>query len=55
MYLEAMEELFLNNNVTILDENVKNVFLDANSDMSKKTKRKIVLIDNQKNKEDDDR
>ena len=55
MYLEAMEELFLNNNVTILDENVKNVFLDANSDMSKNTERKMVLIDNQKNKEDDDR
>jgi len=29
IYLETMEELFSKNNITIIDENVKNVFLDG--------------------------
>ena len=38
MYLEAMEELFANNKITIIDDNVKNVFLGEknNDDVDKK-------------------
>ena len=29
MYLDVMENLFENNSITIIDDNVKNVFLDS--------------------------
>ena len=42
MYLDAMEELFSKNKITIVDENVKNVFLD-NKDSSIGNKEKEAI------------
>ena len=36
MYLDTMEDLLLNNKITIIDENVKNVFINSNDDIGRK-------------------
>ena len=46
MYLDTMEDLLLNNKITIIDENVKNVFINNNRNIDK---RKVAIsnIDSQ--------
>lgn len=51
IYLETMEELFLKNNITIIDENVKNVFLDGKD--IKNDKKLATTIENTENENDE--
>ena len=50
MYLDTMEDLLLNNKITIIDENVKNVFINNNRNIDK---RKVAIsnIDSQISKD----
>lgn len=51
IYLETMEELFAKNNITIIDENVKNVFLDGKD--IKNDKKLATTIENTENENDE--
>ena len=46
MYINTMEDLLLNNKITIVDENIKNVFINNNGSIDK---RKVAIsnIDSQ--------
>ena len=48
MYLDAMEELFSKNKITIVDENVKNVFLDSKTKVKVDNKYNITINVNNK-------
>ena len=41
MYLDTMEDLLLNNKITIVDENIKNVFINNNGNIDK---RKVATL-----------
>lgn len=47
MYLDAVEEIFKGKNITIIDENVKNVFLNSSKDKSEGAQGNSDIIKNE--------